>query len=145
MNRLRKFLELPSGERRLLLRAWLWLWVMRGAFWVLPFPLQKRLIFRVAQPPAEGAASDPANAEQVAKAVARASGYVPRATCLIQALAGQVLLKQRGVPARLYIGVAKDEQGRFQAHAWVESQGRVLLGASDKEYAPMLALDKIIQ
>lgn len=62
--------------------------------------------------------------------MAVASRYVPAASCLTQALAGQVLLNQHDAPALLRIGVAKNEQGTFQAHAWVESQGRILIGNS---------------
>jgi Transglutaminase-like superfamily len=62
--------------------------------------------------------------------VALASRYVPTATCLAQALAGQTLLAQQGEPAVLRIGVAKNEAGKLEAHAWVESQGRIVIGAS---------------
>jgi hypothetical protein len=61
-------------------------------------------------------------------AVTAASRYVPGATCLAQALAAQVLLGRTGYPARLRIGVAKGEERKFEAHAWVESQGRVVIG-----------------
>jgi hypothetical protein len=61
-------------------------------------------------------------------AVAVASRYVPVATCLTQALAGQVLLKQHCAPALLRIGVMKNQRGALQAHAWIESQGQVVIG-----------------
>jgi hypothetical protein len=64
----------------------------------------------------------------VAWAVAVASRFVPKATCLVQALAGQALLARRGHAARLHIGVSKPE-GRFEAHAWLEDEGRPILGA----------------
>jgi len=63
--------------------------------------------------------------------VSVASRYVPKATCLVQALAMKALLDKEGHPANLQIGVMKDEGGKFQAHAWVESQDRILNGGSE--------------
>jgi hypothetical protein len=69
--------------------------------------------------------------ERIAWAVARASQYTPRATCLTQALATQVLLGWQGYATRLCIGVARSDVGQFQAHAWVECQGKVVIGGAD--------------
>ena len=69
--------------------------------------------------------------ERVAWAVAVASQYVPMATCLTQALATQVLLGWQGHAARLCIGVTHSAAGQFQAHAWVECQGRIVIGGID--------------
>jgi hypothetical protein len=36
------------------------------------------------------------------------------------------------------LGIAKDERGRIEAHAWVEVSGRVILGDGDlKRYVPL--------
>ena len=64
--------------------------------------------------------------------------------CLPQALAAQLLLVRRGFPARLRLGVAKGDRGQVRAHAWMETDGRVVTGGSESElerYTPLLALD----
>ncbi len=48
--------------------------------------------------------------------------------CLIQALALMWLLRRRGEEAQVLIGVKKDATGAFAAHAWVEQDGRVIIG-----------------
>ncbi len=48
-------------------------------------------------------------------------------SCLEQSLALVTLLALRHLPARLVIGVSRPP---FQAHAWVECDGRILLGGS---------------
>lgn len=64
-------------------------------------------------------------------------------TCLTQALAAQVLLERRGYPAQLHIGAVRGEQGQFQAHAWVESGGRIVIGGQERaRYTPLFALGK---
>jgi hypothetical protein len=79
---------------------------------------------------------------QLVWAVRFASIYVPNPTCLTQALAGQVLLERYGYPTRLVIGVAPDDKGKapFQAHAWLESNGTVVIGESAVNYVPLTTL-----
>jgi hypothetical protein len=54
----------------------------------------------------------------------------------------QVLLRQHGYASRLRIGVHKSAAGTLQAHAWVECQGRVVIGddAELSHYTPLPAL-----
>lgn len=49
-------------------------------------------------------------------------------TCLTQALAAELLLRRRGYRAHTRIGVAKGYKGNLEAHAWVESDGQVVVG-----------------
>jgi len=81
--------------------------------------------------------------DSVTWAVAVASRYVPLVTCLTQALATQVLLGRCGHPASLRIGVARSERGQLQAHAWVESQGRIVFGGLKNlsHYTPLPPLE----
>jgi hypothetical protein len=55
---------------------------------------------------------------------------VPHATCLTQALAAQTLLRFRGDWAKLCLGVARGDFGEFKAHAWLEADGKVIIGDS---------------
>ena len=52
-----------------------------------------------------------------------------RATCLPQAVTAEALLMWGGRPVELRIGVIKTDHGSLVAHAWVESGGRVVVGA----------------
>ena len=62
--------------------------------------------------------------------------------CLVQALAAAVLLGRHGYSSRLRLGVARAPDGRLEAHAWVERDGKLLLGGPRVErYAPLLALE----
>lgn len=129
MGNLRKFLFLRPSERHLLLRSTLLLYAVRLGLWLLPLPGLRRLLARLRLPNPISAEGHSASTEKIAWAVAVASRYVPGATCLTQALAGQVLLTQQGEPALLQIGVAKNDAGKLEAHAWVECRGRIVIGA----------------
>jgi hypothetical protein len=72
---------------------------------------------------------DPHEIDRIAWAVDAVSRHMPvDVTCLTQALATEFLLGRLGQPSNLRIGVAKDEQNELQAHAWIEIEGRVLIG-----------------
>lgn len=138
MEQVRKFLNLSPLERRLLVRAGLWVAAMRLGLWFLPFPWLRNMIATNGEVSVRPGQPDPDQTARVAWAVEVAARYVPRATCLTQALAAQALLGQEGVPADLRLGVAKDRDGKFQAHAWLEQEGRVILGhCRETSYTPL--------
>lgn len=136
MRPLGKFLSLPPADRRLLLRAALLLGAIRLGLSLFAFRTLRRLLARAAHRRGDR----PTSPERVAWAVASAGRYMPGATCLVQALAAQLLLEREGQPACLRIGVARTEPTQLQAHAWVESQGKIVFGAADLErYTPLAA------
>jgi Transglutaminase-like superfamily len=68
----------------------------------------------------------------------RLSRYVPRATCLTQALARQVLLECYGYPALIHVGLTKEQEKRmFQAQAWLEIDGKMVISESEVPYVPL--------
>ena len=138
MRRLIRFLRLPAARRRLFIRAACWLLVVRLGLWLVPFRKLQAWLARLRGSPR--APVDAAVVREIAWAVQGASRYVPAATCLTQALAGQILLNRRGYPAQVEIGVAKDAGGQFTAHAWLRCDGVVVIGgsaASLKHYTPL--------
>jgi hypothetical protein len=105
--------------------------VVRAALTLLPSRVVLRGVARtvdraLARAGATGA--DSREAVRVAKAVRVAARRVPAASCLTQALAGQLLLATRGLRSRLRVGVRRDPGGEFHAHAWLESDYGVVLG-----------------
>jgi Transglutaminase-like superfamily len=127
MKRLCKFLSLSPIEQRLLLQAALWLGLITLGLRVFSFQTIRRWLAGMARGPVVLTHTQP-SPEQVTWGVRVASRYIPVATCLPQALAAQMLLKQKGYPAFLRVGIAKGEQGQLEAHAWVESYGQIIIG-----------------
>ena len=139
MSRVRKFFRLPRSERWLLIKAALLLGVTRIGLRLLPFQTLKRLLDSASQP----RATDQFSSDRIVWAVTTASRYVlGDKPCLTQALAVQLLFKRRGYPASLRIGVARKGKGELQAHAWVESEDRIVVGGGElSDYTPFPALD----
>ena len=63
---------------------------------------------------------------------------VPGATCLTGS-AGRILLGRAGHPRELRVGAGKSLASGFEAHAWLEHRGQVVLGGLDdlSRYVPM--------
>jgi hypothetical protein len=144
MKRLRRFLHLPAAERQLLVKAALLLRAIRLGMRLLPFRTLRYLLTGAAGIPRRSRHADHPSAKTIAWAVEAANHCPPGVkTCLAQALATQVLLARCGYRAVLYLGVAKGAQEEFQAHAWVESDGKVVSGGGSKlgRYTPLAVLE----
>jgi hypothetical protein len=108
-------------------------WLARIGLWVVPFRALQRVAERLARPRSGSIDPPPGEADRLGWAVASAARFVPWACGLTQALAAKTLLARRGHPAEVRLGVARDEHGRFLAHAWVESSGRIVVGEHERE------------
>jgi len=131
MTRLRRFVHLPVGEQWLLVKTALLLGTIRLGLRLIPFRTLQRAVTQLARMSVSSSQSNHTSVDRLVWAVTVASQYTPNATCLTQALAGQVLLGWHGYPAHLRVGVARSDEGRIQGHAWLESQGRVVLGGEE--------------
>ena len=93
-----------------------------------------------------GARLPPApRAEQArcAWAIARAARFVPRATCLTQALAGQWLLARNGYGSRVMIGVRRTQGRSVAAHAWLRVGDEVILGGGTEDLSAFKELTEL--
>lgn len=74
-----------------------------------------------------------AMAWRLARAVSAAARFVPGATCLTQALSLRLLLAMRGYASEMHVGVTRDDSNRFTAHAWLVSDGQIVIGGTEAE------------
>jgi hypothetical protein len=142
VGRVANYLRLSPSDRRLLVEAGFLVVLIRLGLWLFPFRALRRILARMTYLPSLLRDKHPVSTDRIAWAVERTSRYVPAATCLTQALAAQVLMRRRGFAVCLRIGVAKDEREQLIAHAWVETEGKVVVGRSGyQRYTPFPALD----
>lgn len=142
IKNLLRFFGLPAAEQWLLFKAVFLLVVLRLGIWLLPFQTFYRLLSRLARiyiPPPD---DQEVPKKKIVRAVEIAGRHMPWAgTCLTLALATQVLLARRGCQVLLCIGVARSEDDKFEAHAWVESEGEVIIGGTELDrYSPLTVL-----
>jgi hypothetical protein len=128
---------LSAQERLCLLRAAIVVMTVRLALLVLPF---RRVHAFMAVQRLESQRPGRAPARQWAWAVGVVARRIPGASCLTQALALQWLLAREGQAAIIHLGVAKQAAAGFEAHAWLESGGEILIGGDESldRYSPIL-------
>lgn len=145
-QRARRFLGRPLRDQAFVLKSLGVVLAVRVALSTIGY---RRLKTVLPTTPAAGAAPEagsppPRAVARVAWAVTLASRFVPRATCLTQALAGQVLLAREGYPSTIRVGARQSEAGEFLAHAWLLCGPTVVLGglAGDLDrFAPLVDLE----
>lgn len=139
MARLLKFYHLTQAERSLLFKAVCLLTAIRIALALIPLrALRDALAWRWRGGPAVGGPGTP-TIQQIIWAIESAARYLPGVTCLAQALTALRLGSSAGYPVIINIGTAKDVNGALKAHAWVEYQGQIILGAAQENvYTPLL-------
>ncbi len=140
IGKLRKLLGLPWRDRLLLAEASLSLAVARLAVRLMPFRwIAPRLGETMAASPEEDSA-DPELLRRIGWAVGVAGHNLPwTSRCLAEAIAGKAMLKRRGVPSTLYLGLAKDGQADLEAHAWLRCGSRILTGERASEGYTVIA------
>jgi hypothetical protein len=112
---------------------------------ILPFRTVMKLAGDVRTGAAENAVKGRTGnplAAAVGTAVVRAAAWLPwDAKCLVQALAGRLMLKCRGVPSVLVFGVAK-QTDEITAHAWLVAGGGTVCGGREATaFKPIAAFD----
>jgi hypothetical protein len=123
-----KFLVLPCSEQALLLQAILLELGIALGLRVFPFGLLRKLLKNLTLV-ARTMVLQSSSPDRVAWAVMTISRHVPGTrNCLVQALAGQVLLESTGYRTSLRFGVRAARA--LEAHAWLESAGSVVIGHS---------------
>ena len=134
MRSLKRFLRLSRQQRDLLFEAMVVTCVIRLSLGLLSVQRLQRLSQRATT------SKKKVSADQIVWALDAAARFVPRATCLVQALAAQTLLIRYGYRPSLTIGVQKNKQTRFTAHAWVTCGDEILVGGQHaRSYIPLLA------
>ena|ERR1700752_315495 len=131
MDPVRNFASLSHDDQKLFARAAILLWLVRIGLWLLPYERLHRFLFRTSTPVTE--TKDIVSIKKVVRSVTAMSRCVPSATCLTKALVTVVLLRRAGQDASVRIGVARSQVGAIEAHAWVESYGKVIIGGSHAE------------
>ncbi len=142
LGKIRTLLTLPWPEKSLVLEL---TWELARARFEVSF-----LPFRVYAPglgrlhPAQGEPSPSELAPDQERLAARVSGFTRslasllpwRCTCLVRAMAARRVLRRRGCPTVLVLGV--HTQGGLEAHAWLRCGSRVVTGGGEMPgYAPV--------
>ena len=127
----RKLSQYSWPDRFLLLEAVFMLGLARLAVLTLPF----RWVMRTSgnhlvESPYDIPTADMETAERVAWAIQSMRHHTPwESNCLAQGIAGQQMIRRRGVESTLYIGIDNNVPRSFETHAWLRCGRKTLTGA----------------
>jgi len=139
-RRLAKFVHLSFSDQRLLMRAAFAVVSAKVAVRTMRLPAARAAITRLEH---IGWIVTRARADRIVWAVETAGRAIPgMKNCLVQAVAAEAMLLRAGHSCELRIGAAKTGPRELIAHAWLESEGRVLIGEFELDrYTPLVAPD----
>jgi hypothetical protein len=161
----RRLRALAPARRRLFFEALGWLCLLRIATLTLPFrrvaALLRLAVTDGSDAPCHSGASHGSDApchsgasqggasqggasqggagqgvEAVGWAIAATAARTPwLSSCLVQSLAGYLMLRRLGVPSDVYLGVGKNAAGEFTAHSWLRCGDRFVTGGGERRHA----------
>jgi hypothetical protein len=141
--------RLSPARRRLVIEAIMWLALVRVATAALPYRRVASLLRLTQSEPGDVSLAPSAerwpgagrpDAEAIGWAVRAVAARTSRlSTCLVQSLAGYLMLRRHTVPSVVYLGVGKDAAGEFTAHSWLRCGDHVVTGGGSHERYSVIA------
>lgn len=130
-----KFIKISSFEKILFFEAVLLLFLVRFAIFLLPFrKIAPRLGTNMKKTPEHVPEQSIEILQFIKYSLSRANRLTPwKNRCLVQAIAGKIMLKRRKIPSTLFLGVSKDKGKVLKAHAWLRSGEIILTGEEGRE------------
>jgi hypothetical protein len=126
-----KFCRLNGPDRWLTIRILGLLVIVRIGLWTMPFARMQTFAARLGTRRVSLRCKR-LSPQQLTSLVSVVADYVPGASCLTQALVAEAILKRYGYEPVLRIGAGRDPGEAFVAHAWVECDGKVMIGDQPK-------------
>ncbi|MDH5620359.1 MAG: lasso peptide biosynthesis B2 protein [Gammaproteobacteria bacterium] len=126
-SKLRRFMDLDSADRLLLIRAVGWLAIARIRLAVTPFDRLAEGLARRPEPAQRK--TDPRLPERIGFVVRAAANNVPwRSDCFPQAIAAREMLGRCGYASTIHLGVDKVDEDNIAGHAWLTCGDTVVTG-----------------
>lgn len=135
IKRIKKFVGLSWCEQWLYIEAFCLSGVVRLAILLVPFrwlalPLGKHM----RESPMKEEDAKLATAIRIGRVIETMSHYTPwESKCLVQAIVGKIMLRQRGIKNTLYLGLGRDGKKNLIAHAWVRCGEMIITGGRSLE------------
>lgn len=127
---LRTLRQMSAREYALVLLTMPLVVTVRAALWLLPSAVIVRFVRYISADSGADRSAPRFSLTTILWAVEAVSARIPRATCLTQAICAKLLLRWSGLHSDLCLGVACSLNGALRAHAWLERDGRTILGGT---------------
>lgn len=138
IRKIKTFFMLENRKKIRFVQAFIYTGIIRAFIVFVPF---NKLSKKMGNHKDESSNDVDINSYRIAKetswAVNQAAGQTPwESKCLVQALTAQKILRRKGVPSTLYLGVKKNKDNEMVAHAWLRCGSYYVTGGYNRrEYA----------
>ncbi|MGW9103182.1 lasso peptide biosynthesis B2 protein [Priestia megaterium] len=134
IKKLRNFSRLETSQKLMLLEAFYYLGYGR-VFKALPFSkVAPTLGERMKETSFSSNTYDHVVLKNISNSIYMMSKYTFwESQCLVKAVAGMKMLERRHIGGTIYLGTAKDENGKLIAHAWLRSGSIYVTGSEGME------------
>ena len=123
------FWTLHRQNKKLVLIVFPLLVLIRVSFLCLPYRWFRRFFIDIAQAKGDRLIGKQIEAWRILRIVDAVGGKLTLTNhCLTKAVAAKLLLNRAGFAVDFRIGVSMASGGKIDGHAWLESDGRVVLG-----------------
>lgn len=128
-----RIFKLTWREKLLVIEALLLSGIIRFAILFIPFNKLARLSGKYREESSKIISyEDEAITRKISCIVLVVSNKTPwKSKCLVRAITAQIMLSIRKVSSTLYLGVARDEEKKLIAHAWLRSGESIITGANE--------------
>ena len=132
---LKKWSLLPWPDRFMFFKIFCLTGIVRAIILILPF---KWVAGYLGEQCMESLDEEEFAKLEVSQKIGRAIEMINRHTiweskCLVQAITGKILMRNRGIDNTLYLGVKKNEKNELVAHAWLRVGPAIITGRSGTE------------
>ncbi|MFH1115528.1 MAG: lasso peptide biosynthesis B2 protein [Pseudomonadota bacterium] len=143
MNTLKKFAELAVTDRLLLVVTAFLLVFLAAALRLTSLQTLLNASRRASETYPRWVSEKRWSSGRIVWAVSAVVRRIPAlGNCLSVALTAKLLLSATGHSTSLRIGVAKDDSGKLEAHAWLEDNGTILIGSVNHDrFVPLPVFD----
>jgi len=133
MTLIGNFFYLKPSDKIYVIKTFFYSYYIRLIIWGLPFSRVKKIADEMGK---KKVIKPQINIEKILWAINVTDPFVVKSTCLTKAITAQMLLSKHNYASKLRIGVIKDE--KFEAHAWLEVDGHVVVGNLEKEFVSLV-------
>lgn len=133
IQKIKKVWSLPVQAKFLVWKVFCLSAVVRLLLLILPF---KSILGFLSKRNPSSLKEDEIQTRFIGYYVEKVCDHTPwKSTCLVKAIVGKYLLQNKKLESIVNLGVAKNKKDELKAHAWLQSQGKVLTGYQEmKDY-----------
>ncbi|MEL7588579.1 MAG: lasso peptide biosynthesis B2 protein [Prolixibacteraceae bacterium] len=138
MKRVRKFIRLPAGEKKLFAEAVFFLFFAK-VFLLLPF----RICVKRLKPAGNkiGGEADTRALRNIRDAIGRANKLAWwKNICLVKSIAARLMLQRRNIGSVMYLGLQFKNGKELIAHAWLKSGDLYITPKGNMNYKEIFTL-----